>query len=195
MGVRKLSNIGGWTSKTSYTSMLAGNAVFSPTDYDSIATVTLGTAQSSITFSSIPSSYQHLQLRGIARGGSEAGIVASFNGNGGSGHALYGRGTTNSAGSYQETAGIPIGVTPESGNNAADFGAFVVDILDYSNTNKYKTTRSLAGMEITGSGNSYVFFQSGLWQYTSAISSIVLTINGGANFAQYSHFALYGIKG
>ena len=179
-----------------YASQISGHLWAPSGAYDSIATTTVGAGgTSSITFSSIPSTYTHLQLRGIVRGGSEVGVIAAFNGSGGQGHILYGRGTTSSAGSFQETAGIPIGVTPNSGNNAADFGSFVADILDYANTSKYKTTRSLAGIEITGSGNSYVFFQSGLWQSTNAISSIVLTLNGGASFAQHSQIALYGIKG
>ena len=40
----------------------------SSTAYESIATVTLGSAASTINFSSIPSRYQHLQLRFIGRG-------------------------------------------------------------------------------------------------------------------------------
>jgi hypothetical protein len=38
------------------------------------------------------------------------------------------------------------------------------------------------------------FFMSSLWMSTSAITSIKLYPNTG-NWAQYSHFALYGIKG
>jgi predicted patatin/cPLA2 family phospholipase len=72
------------------------------------------------------------------------------------------------------------------------FGAGVIDILDYANTNKYKTVRALSGHDNNGSG--YVNFESGLWMSTSAITSIKLFTAGNV-YAQYTQFALYGIKG
>jgi hypothetical protein len=71
------------------------------------------------------------------------------------------------------------------------FAANVIDILDYANTNKYKTTRSFSGADNNGSG--FVQFMSGLWMNTAAITSITILPNSD-NFAQYSSFALYGIK-
>jgi hypothetical protein len=73
------------------------------------------------------------------------------------------------------------------------FGGVVIDILDYKNTNKYKTVRILSGTEYNNS-NGGVSFNSGLWQNTDAITTITLQPSG-ANFAEYSQFALYGIKG
>ena len=81
--------------------------------------------------------------------------------------------------------------TANSGANM--FGSGVIDILDYANTNKYKTVRTLSGDDKNGSG--YVVFGSGLWQNTNAVSTITLTNHGATNFQQYSSFALYGIKG
>jgi predicted patatin/cPLA2 family phospholipase len=79
------------------------------------------------------------------------------------------------------------------GMTASTFGAGVIDILDYADTNKFKTTRTLNGVSSNASSAiDYIFLVSGLWRSTSAITSITLT---GNNFAQYSHFALYGIKG
>ena len=69
----------------------------------------------------------------------------------------------------------------------------IVDVLDYANTNKFKTIRNLEGFDVNGSGG-LVALTSGLYRSTSAITSIKLTPNAG-NYAQYSHFALYGIKG
>jgi hypothetical protein len=158
-----------------------------------IATVAVGAGgQSTVSFTSIPQVYEHLQIRGIVRGGSEVAVTAAFNGSTGNGHTLYGNGTI--VGSFVESGVIPISVTPNSGNNSAIFGAFVCDILDYSNTNKNKTTRSIHGTEKDSSGNAYVMFSSGLWASTAAVSSITLTLGGGASFVQYSSFALYGIK-
>lgn len=165
------------------------------TSFESIATVSVGSGgAASISFTSIPSTYTHLQLRGITRGGNETGVFAAFNGTGGNGHAWFGRGNGSSVGAFRETAGIPFSATPATGNATENTATFVADILDYANTNKFKTTRSLIGLEVTSTGNTYVFMESGLWQSTSAISSITLTLGSG-NFAQFTHIALYGIKG
>jgi hypothetical protein len=67
-----------------------------------------------------------------------------------------------------------------------------MDILDYANTNKYKTTRTLIGRDRNGAG--IMLFHSGLYQSTNAITSLKFFPSTG-NFAQYTQFALYGIKG
>ena len=66
-------------------------------------------------------------------------------------------------------------------------------VLDYANTSKNKTVRSLVAVE--DNTNCYLPFNSGLWQNTNAISTIVISPNVGSQFNQYSSFALYGIKG
>jgi len=77
-------------------------------------------------------------------------------------------------------------------NTASVFAAYVIDILDYANTNKYKTSRNLAGYDNNSGGR--VSLNSGNWRNTNAITSITLTCRSD-NFQQYSQFALYGIKG
>jgi hypothetical protein len=67
-----------------------------------------------------------------------------------------------------------------------------MDIVDYTNTNKYKTSRAFAGFDANGSGMLAV--TSGLWMSTTAINSITFTSDASGNFAQYSSFALYGVK-
>jgi len=74
---------------------------------------------------------------------------------------------------------------------ASAFGTAVIDILDYANTNKYKTVRTLAGWDANGSG--LVSFWSGSWRNTNATTTITLLPNLG-NWAQYSQFALYGVN-
>jgi hypothetical protein len=85
---------------------------------------------------------------------------------------------------------LDVGYVVSAGSNPA---VAVIDILDYANTSKYKTTRTLAGNDQNGAG--LVGLYSGLYMSTSAISSIEFTINGSGNFATGSNFALYGIKG
>jgi hypothetical protein len=168
-------------------------------DYESIATVTVGSGGSlSITFSSIVGTYKHLQIRGIAKYLNTAGgsMRLQFNSDTGSNysyHYLSGDGASASAGAG--TSGTFI--APSIGQqDTGQFTASVIDILDYSNTNKYKTSRILSGLDKNGSGSMQL--SSGLWMSTSAITSITLTPQSNTTptnqFEQYSSFALYGIK-
>ena len=173
--------------------------------YESIATVTVGSGGSSaITFSSIPSTYKHLQIRAIAssvqgldRGGTY--IYARFNSDTGtnySWHQLKGNNSTAAAGGGANEDAIYGSDTLYSGGVANVFGAMVMDILDYANTSKYKTVRILSGFDSNSAstGNTSIGLNSGLWRNTAAISTITIP-NNGFNFAQNSQFALYGIKG
>jgi len=166
--------------------------------YESIATTTVGAGgASSITFSSIPSGYQHLQIRYTARTASTSNANINLNVNGDTSssavwHVLYGTGT--SAAVYQFTSAYIIaGQTATSAVAANTFGVGVIDILDYKNTSKNKTVRSLSGADSNGAG--IVYFSSGQWINTNAITSLAFTTGDAANFSQYSQFALYGIKG
>jgi hypothetical protein len=162
----------------------------STTSFESIATVSVGSGgASSVTFSSIPSTYTHLQIRCITRGG---GSQIQFNSDTGANytrHYVYGNGTSVQAGGGGGNSGMSI-IDYTSQTNT--FGAAVVDILDYTSTNKYKTARSLTGFDTNGAVDQEIFLFGGMWLNTSAITTI--TISGGS-IAQYSHFALYGIKG
>jgi hypothetical protein len=168
--------------------------------YESISTVTVSTAVSSISFSSIPSTFKHLQIRGIARDSAAVNdytvVLLQFNGDTGSNYArhnLFGNGASAGAGGASSTTSIRAGVMPLNSTTANAFGANVFDILEYGNTNIYKTIRGLSGTD-TNTTTDYVQLTSGVWQSTSAVTSITLT-SGSANFMQYSQFALYGIKG
>jgi hypothetical protein len=167
--------------------------------YESIATTTLGTATASVTFSSIPATYTHLQLRYIARSSrtqTQGYIVTRFNGDSGtnySRHTVEGDGAAASSNAESTVSYGSQYQIPAASASASIFGGGVIDILDYANTNKYKTLRAATGDDRNGGGRIYL--TSGLWQNTAAITSIVFTEYNGFNFEQYSSFALYGIKG
>ena len=173
----------------------------SPTSYESIATVSVGGGgSSSISFSSIPSTYKHLQIRGIGRttnsgtlGNPGITFNADSNVNNYTLHILYGDGSSPAAYGGGAGSGTDTSVTTGNSAGASIFGVAVIDILDYASTNKYKTVRSLTGADLNGSGTMRLY--SNLWMNTSAISSITLTPSASASYSQYSHFALYGIKG
>jgi hypothetical protein len=172
--------------------------------YESIATVTVGAGgASSVSFTSIPSTYTHLQIRAFgftnrATFGVD-GVKHRFNSDSGSNyaiHQIYGEGSTvfaDGGGSQTSAGGSNLGTTVSSYP-----GSYVLDILDYANTNKYKTTRLLGGTDLNGTiagVAGYLGLYSGLWLNTAAISTITITPNIGTAFTQYSSFALYGIKG
>ena len=179
-----------------YASQMSGHLVTN--SYASIATQTVGSGgASSITFSSIPSTYTHLQIRWLARGTTSSGsdvISMAINGDSGNNyafHRLYGDGSSVSANGYASQTYIIGGDMPAATAGANMFAGGYMDILDYSNTNKYKTTRLLDGRDQNGSG--FIWFNSGLWQNTNAITSLTFTAQNGS-YAQYSSFALYGIR-
>jgi len=167
--------------------------------YDSLATVTLSTSATSITFSGIPSGYKHLQIRGIALGtaASSGPMAIQFNGDTAANysfHLLDGNGASAAAyGAASNTYARFYGYYDNISNTSFPLAA-VVDVLDYTSTTKNKTVRGLAGMEKNGANYGEIQFSSSLWFATpTAITSITIYIVG-QSMATYSSFALYGIK-
>lgn len=175
----------------------SAKSAFVPNSYESISTTALSTDTASITFSSIPATYTHLQIRCIARidqANTDDNVYLRFNGDTGAnyaGHYLFADGsTTTAAAAASQNQGVASRTTGAN-SSASIFGVGICDILDYANTNKYKTARVLTGHDQNGSG--LIFLMSTLWQSSSAVTSITLFALTG-NMKQYSHFALYGIK-
>jgi hypothetical protein len=177
--------------------IMASSQLSAVGDYESIATVTVGAGGSAtIDLTSIPSTYKHLQLRVIAKTSRTSDIIDGmgirFNSDTGSNysqHWVEGNGSTASAVGYASQGRGWIGFSGASTANT--FSANVVDILDYANTNKYKTIRTLYGIDANGSGRTGLV--SSLWLSTSAISSITILPDYNS-YVQYSTFALYGIR-
>ena len=175
--------------------------------YESIATTTVGSGgTASVTFSSIPATFTHLQLRYLclAASGNAVDVKIRFNGDSGANysyHALYGTGA--SAASYSGTSATKIIAGANGAGNSAytsSFAANITDILDYTSTQKNKTTRTLSGFDTnnatTSVNNETISLTSGLYFPSSivAINSITISPDVAVNFAQYSSFALYGVK-
>lgn len=167
-------------------------------DFESIATVTVGSGGATdISFTSIPTTYQHLQVRYIARD-TASGQYFTIQVNGDTSvnsytwHSLQGDGATATAAGNATGTFPGVVVNFAAGATTDIFSAHVIDILDYANTNKNTTFRSLGGYDANGSGVANL--QSNLWTSTNAITSLKFLYNSG-NIAQHSHFALYGIKG
>jgi len=171
--------------------------------YDLLATTTLSTTANSVTFSSIDSSYKHLQLRITARSNTSniyndsLHTKLTFNSDTGSNynaHYMWANGNNY----YSQSEGTPaanilIRYNVAVGSNITNgFAPNIIDILDYTNTNKYTTTRSFTGY-YGGNSEPRINLSSGMWRNTNAITSI--EIFGNFNYAAGSRFSLYGIGG
>jgi hypothetical protein len=203
--IAKLSNSGGVKSLTRYVSALAGNEAYVENSYESIASSTVsGTTTGSVTFSSIPQTYSHLQLRVFARtltvATTEAMYLYNFNNNSGSTgsstHYLTGDGATVYVGANLNQYSSYLGTMPAASALASTFGVSITDVLDYTNTNKNKTLRTLFGYDRNGAGELGLVGNVPLTlPGTAAVTTLTVALTGGNYFAAGSNMALYGIRG
>jgi hypothetical protein len=187
-------------------SLLIGNPPYIPSDYESIATATGTGSSGSVTFSNIPQGYQHLQVRYISKSTWAPGQVADIlavrlNGDTTSAyrfHSIYsGNGPSPSTATNTGTYFGDSFACNASNLPSNTYATGILDILDYTNTNKTTTVRLMSGVETNGyyTGNFWgAAFSSGLWSNTATVTSISLFSNNG-NLYSNSRFALYGIKG
>lgn len=188
-------------------SQISGH-LFAPSGaYDSLATVTLSSTTSTVTFAGIPSGYKHLQIRALTQTNRTTyntdDFKLIFNGDSGSNYAYHILQSPAQSPNNGTAAGGSASQTSINGFSSASsvatsvFGGTVIDVLDYANLNKYKVTRGLSGADTNGAASGYagyIGFTSGLWMNTAAITSVTFTPSYGTAFNQYSQFALYGVK-
>jgi len=161
-------------------------------NFFSIATATVGSGgSSSVSFTSIPQTYTHLQLRCIMQINANAiNPLMSFNGDTGNNYTWqqgYGDGSGSSGlGASASTAQPGIGLQYTS----TQWGYIIIDIMDYT-SGKLKSMKSMGGTDKNGSG--HVGINGGLWNNSSAINAISIS-STTQSWVQYSQFALYGVK-
>ena len=177
-----------------YNDFLGPNSAYIPSSYESIASATTGSA-GVITFSSIPSTYKHLQIRYFALCNPADAAYMRFNGdtaNNYSWHYLEGTGSATGAAGYANQPNM--GITPPSTGITTTYGTVgIIDIHDYLSTTNNKTVRTFTGLDVNNiQGN--ISLNSGLWRNTTAVTSITI-LTSGSSFSSGSTFALYGIKG
>jgi hypothetical protein len=194
--------LGIWASQN-YPRVVPDNGAMFP-----LGMVSVGSAGSAtISFTSIPSTYKHLQIRCIGASNRTGFYVnnwtMTFNSDTASNYFSHylqgGYSTTPAATAGSSGPESYVYLTGGSTGAASNiFTAAVIDILDYASTSKFKTVRTLMGYDVNGTGgtSSYggaITLNSGLWRSTSAVSS--LTIGPESfNWIGNSSFALYGIK-
>lgn len=164
-----------------------------------IATQVLSSAASTVTFSSIPQGFKHLQIRIVARtnttGFTATDVFMEFNSST-SGyykrHSLLGAGTSVSSNGDSTTTHAHAGFITTNFQPTSIFGNSIIEVLDYSSSSKNTTIRGLNGY--AQAGNNFLQFFSSLWANTAAVNSIKLDAVQG-DFITGSRFSLYGFKG
>ena len=178
-----------------------GVTTFGP--FESIATTTVGSGGTAeIDFTSIPSTYKHLQVRALVRTNrastrdalyiylNNTRTTTSY-----TTHNLNGDGASATSAGYGSGSGVGAQSGLLLGNSVASqtFSVFIMDILDYADTNKNTTIRMLGGWDSNGFGD--VFLNSNAFLSTAAVSRIGFDPTNGTALLENSSFALYGIKG
>jgi hypothetical protein len=153
--------------------------------YTPIQTYTASGSQSSITFSSIPSTYTDLIMVFAGTSASTSNLTMQFNGDTASNYSvtrLYGTGTAAGSDRQSTQTGMNLGYVLGTGITND-----IYQVFNYANTTTYKTA-------IGRSNNTGDSAQAGvgLWRSTAAITSITIVASG--NFSSASTFTLYGIK-
>ena len=169
-------------------------ALLATSSYESIASAS-GSGVRILTFTSIPSTYKHLQIRGIGFSTTSDNWSLRFNNDSSAIYTVHGlRGTGASvdalgyASPFDDKASFVGLGAGGAGNNPT---GSIIDIHDYTSTTKYKTVRSFWGADQNGSGQLGI--TSNLWLSTSAITRIdIITTNYDMNAG--TSYALYGIK-
>jgi hypothetical protein len=171
-----------------------------------------GSSTSIVTFSGIPQTFTHLQVRAFvnytATTSGDYQLSMTYNGDwfpnsNNSFHQLSGPGVGSgfssgatstwnmyiaNLGGTNSSGGAQANVTP----NTSIFQVAIIDVLDYANTNKNKTMRAIAGYDANGVGS--VFLSSGARYTTTAVTSLSLGASGNStNLLAGTRFDLYGI--
>lgn len=170
------------------------------TSFESISTITVGSGgTTNAEFTSIPTTYKHLQVRASIRTTRDQQNSLFYYINGNNSTSVYTSHYMSTDGSTISSTGLGFnnyqglcGVMPGT-NVSNNFGTAVFDILDYTNTGKNKTIRYYTGWD--GNGSGWVQYGSNLFASTSAITSIRFSFPEYGIIAENSRFALYGIKG
>lgn len=154
-----------------------------PATYEPIATTTLTSNQSTISFTSIPGTYTDLVIifRGIES--TNDFNFLRFNGDTGSNYShteIYGDGSSAQSGRGSNRTTMFFGRGQTDPNNK------ILNVMNYANTTTYKTTISRNNSDSTGAF-------ANLWRSTSAITSIEFS-RGGGTYNTGTTVTLYGIK-
>jgi hypothetical protein len=160
-----------------------------PATYEPIATTTLGSAATSITFSGIASSWTDIKVILTLNPATGTRPYLQFNSDSGSNYSrtyLYGDGSAASSGNNTSMTSLSASVA-----DASVPSLWTYDLFSYAGSTK-KTILSSVSLDSNGSG--YVIRGVHLWNSTSAINNIYIFSTVSNSFAAGTTATLYGIK-
>jgi hypothetical protein len=175
--------------------------------FEAIAAIEALGGVTSYTFSAIPQNYSHLQLRITSKcsrtnGNGDMGLQFNLDGAANYSHHRF---VSNGSSVFMSSASITatsvyVGYSVGTyGNDATSWSTHIVDILEYSKTNKFKTVRSMGGNNQNGTsapngdvGNITYF--SSMWRSTNAINFVTLLETNAFTFNPGTTIALYGVR-
>ncbi len=175
---------------------------------EAISTTYLEADAASVTFSSIPATYEHLQLRcnlksnrtnssdpvRVCLGDSSDSPVDT--GSGYYSHYLSGNGSNAGAGVFGSTS-LRIGrvAGSKTDENAANYGTTVIDIFDYANANKNTTVLGIGGLAgVSSATGTVVVLASGIWETASVVTAVRVEAADGSGWIRGTEVTLYGLK-
>ncbi|KVO11711.1 hypothetical protein WJ73_19365 [Burkholderia ubonensis] len=198
-GVRAFTDGTNWFTRRGTGSSSSGGMTL-------IISQVLSSAASTVTFSSIPQTYNRLMLKMYARtsgtGTSSAGVTIQLNGDTGSNYSCNFTQNIGSAGSVAAYAPSSnstsnyIGDIPQGGTNAADIGIIEVTFDEYTNASFYSVGMLRGSLMRTANGSGGVVTCAGgtiVHQSAAALTSMTILAPSSDNFASGSIFRLYGL--
>lgn len=169
-----------------------------PATYEPIATTTLGSTSTTITFSSIPATYTDLRLITVTQAASISKLSLQFNGDTATNYSyvnINSQGTTAASQIRSTQAYIRDEISSVAPASSGNWGLQVTDILGYAG-GTFKSCLMSCNYDANGTG--VVGYNVGMWRSTAAINSITIYANNGTttnyNFSIGTIATLYGIK-
>jgi hypothetical protein len=169
-------------------------------DYALLATTTTTGSQSSVTFSSISSSYTDLVVKIRGRGTNAVtneNVLAQFNSDTAGNYQFEDVHWFSTAGAASQSTGqtsIIVGFIPGSSATANYSGTAQMTIGLYSTTTFYKQTVSTCGVTLgTGTFSVGACLYSGAWANTAAINAVKIFVASGG-FVDGTIISIYGVK-
>ena len=180
--------------------IIASSKLVASGSFESIATVNGTGSSDTVTFSSIPGTYKHLQIRaycgrvGVASLGS-----LRFNNDSSAiytAHRLYADGFSVAASGLTGRTNTTYSIFAGGSAVPNALSGSIIDIIDYASTTKNKTVRSFSGLDTNnGLESGSLYLSSALYESTNAITSIQIISQSSISWSSSSVFSLYGIKG
>jgi len=162
--------------------------------YTPLATVTLGSSAASVTFSSIPATYRDLIIVASGVSSGTTWFHIRFNSDSGSNYSyVFLQANSDGSPPVSGSSSTQTGIDPWEANVLQASTPFTIttQVMDYSSTDKHKTTLSRTGGSVGGTG-LMTSAGAGRWANTAAITTMAVVARSGSLGAGLT-FSLYGV--